>query len=279
MADATADQSGPAPTANRPLCQRVDAVEWRRKLDVAKAEQGGAEAHIFADAEGVEYLVKATNNPQQGKVVVNDLVGGLALEWLGVLRPPTAIVTVPQALIDATPGAKFNNGQKFAAGEAFGCAYWVSEPPQSVPSSSIVNLRDVAGAITLDAWFNNGDSRQWRGKLHQSSPSKTFQFFPVDQGHCIAHSWDGTLAVGNVTLRDAPFPLGADQLTQLATYMEEYARKLTEFAIEDAKHLVSEVPAGWLNAAERTALTSYLEQRTPMTITEIRKKYPVKATS
>jgi hypothetical protein len=278
MADAIA-HTGTAPTANRPVCQRIDAVEWRRKLDAAKGEQGTAQAHIFADADGVEYLVKATNNPQGGKVVVNDLVGGLALEWLGVLRPPTAIVTVPQALIDATPDAKFSNGQKFGAGEAFGCAYWPSEPPQSVPSSSIVNLRDVAGAIALDAWFHNNDNRQWRGKLHQISPTKTFEFFPVDQGHCIAQNWDDKLAGGNTTLRDAPFALDADQLIRLAEYMEEYAQRLASFTTADAQHLVSEVPASWLNAAERTALTNYLEQRAPKTVTEIHRKYPIKAAS
>lgn len=279
MADAPLHEAVTAPATNRPVCQRIDAVEWRRKLDVAKAEQGGAEAHIFADAGGIEYLVKAKNNPQNGKVIVNDLVGGLALEWLGVLRPATAIVSVPQALIDATPAAKFSNGQRFGAGEAFGCVYWVSEPPQAVPPSSIVNLRDVAGAITLDAWFHNGDSRQWRGKLYESSPTKTFEFFPVDQGHCIAAKWDEKLTVGNITLRDAPFALNADQLGTLAIYMEEYAQKLIAFTTDDAKHLVSEVPDSWLNAVERAALASYLQQRAPATITEIRKKYPVKAKS
>jgi hypothetical protein len=63
-------------TTDKPVSKRIDAVEWRRKLDQAKSEAGGAEAHIFADADGVEYLVKATNNPQGGKVVVNDLIGG-----------------------------------------------------------------------------------------------------------------------------------------------------------------------------------------------------------
>jgi hypothetical protein len=78
------------------VCSHVTVTEWRRKLDPAKNEQGGAEAQVFADADGCEYLVKATNNPQDGKIVVNDLIGGLALAWLGVLHPPTVIVDVPQ---------------------------------------------------------------------------------------------------------------------------------------------------------------------------------------
>ncbi len=266
-------------TKDRPTCERVEAAEWPRKLDAAKNEGGGAEAHIFADANGVEYLVKATNNPQGGKVVVNDVIGGLALEWLGVLRPPTAIVNVPQALIDVTPGAKFNSGTPFGAGEAFGSAYWESEPPQSVPPTAIVNLRDVAGSIVLDAWLNNGDGRQWRGRLRvgASGKSPAFEYFPVDQGHCIAHSWDGNLQVGTVTIRDAPFPIDASQLTQLATYMKEYAQRLAAFSPADAQHLISEVPRSWLTDGDRTALTTFIEQRAPLTVNAIRAKYPPQA--
>lgn len=261
-----------------PVCKRVVAAEWRRKLDPAK-ESGGAEAHIFADADGVEYLVKATNNPQGGKVVVNDLVGGLALEWLGVLHPPTALVDVPASLIAISPGAKFNNGTPFGSGEGFGCPYWTSEPQQAVPASSIVNLRDVAGSLVLDGWFNNGDGRQWRGRTCPGSGSatKNFEYFPVDQGHCIAHDWTAPLAVGAVNLRDPPLALDANQQSQLAAYMEEYAHRLATFTAADAAHLVSEVPASWLTPAERTALAAYSEQRAPLTVTAIRAKYPVKA--
>jgi hypothetical protein len=278
MANDTPDKPTTTPAGSKPICKRIEAAEWRRKLDPAKNEAGGAEAHIFADADGVEYLVKATNNPQGGKIVVNDLVGGLALEWLGVLRPPTAVVTVPQALIKMSPGARFNNGTAFGAGEAFGCVYWVSEAPQAVPVSTIVNLRDVAGAIAFDAWFNNADGRQWRGRLCQGGSGKTFDFFPVDQGHCVGPNWDATLQVGKITtLRDPPFALDAKQLPQLAAYMEEYAQRLATFASADAQHLISEVPVSWLKADERKALASYLEPRAAMTVNEIRKKYPVKA--
>jgi hypothetical protein len=278
MNDTAADTSGNSSVASKPTCRRVEAAEWRRKLDASRNEAGSSEAHIFADIDGIEYLVKATNNPQAGKVVVNELVSGLALEWLGVLRPPTAIVTVPLALIAASPGAKFNNGQSFGDGEAFGSAYWVSEAPQSVPVTAIENLRDVAGSLVLDGWFNNCDSRQWRGRLKQVGPGKaTYEFFPVDRGHCISHSWDANLQVGDVNLRDAPFHIDAGKLPEMEAHMEEYAKRLTAFSSADARHLVSEVPASWLAAAERTALTTFMEQRAPKTVTAIRTKYPSRA--
>jgi hypothetical protein len=274
----TSDGNPPAkhsepPSNTRPVCLRVSAAEWRRRLDPSKNEQGSAEAHIFADADGKEFLCKATNNPQGGKVVVNDVVGGLALEWLGVLHPETAIVNVPQAVIDNSPGAKFGNGTAFAAGDAFGCPYWVSEPDSVVRGAKVSNLRDVAGALVLDSWLANGDSRQFRGRLCSGS-DRSFEFFPVDQGHCIAHNWEASLPVGTPVAKDPPYPLDPTVGTEFAAHVHQFANKLDSFTKADAQNIVSEVPVGWLNKAERAALTTYLAQRAPLAATALRTKYP-----
>jgi hypothetical protein len=269
----TGEQGAPSSNAV-PTCLHVSAAEWRRRLDPTKNEQGSAEAQVFADADGNEYLCKATNNPQGGKVVVNDVVGGLALEWLGVLHPQTAIVNVPQAVIDNSPGAKFGNGQAFAAGDAFGCPYWTSEPDSVVRTAKVTNLRDVAGAVVLDTWLANGDSRQFRGKLCSGNERK-FQFFPVDQGHCIAHNWGEGLTVGSPVARDPPYPLEPSGGPEFAEHVHQFAAKLDSFTDTESKHIVNEVPATWLSAAERAALTTYLLQRAPLAATALRAKYPL----
>jgi hypothetical protein len=257
------------------LCSRVKVTEWRRKLDVAKNEHGGAEAQVFADADGQEYLVKAANNPQGGKVVVNDLVGGLALAWLGVLHPPTVIIDVPQELIASSPSAKFSNGVPFGAGESFGSHYWPSEPDSVVRASPIVNLTDVAGTMALDTWLANGDSRQFRGRLSDPKHRK-FEFFPVDQGHCISHLWDASLAAGSPDAKDPPLAIDANSGTNLATHIHSFADRLDKFTQSDAEQIVSQVPTSWLKDDERAALASYLTLRAPAAANALRAKYPLK---
>jgi hypothetical protein len=255
-----------------PTCLRIDAAEWRRKLDNAKDENGGADAQIFACAQGVEYLVKATNNPQGGKVVVNDLIGGLALEWLGVLRPRTTIVNIPQSVIDMSPGSRLNNGNAFVAGESFGCPYWVSQTNRAVQPASIANWNDVAGTTVFDAWFNNEDGRQWRAR--QKGTPNLFEFFPVDQGHCVKHSWDASLAVGDITVKPPCIAVDPSKAIHFSFYVNAYVKRLEAFTEQNAQQLVSEIPTNWLTDGERSALTDYVAKRAPMAAAAIKNQHP-----
>lgn len=76
---------------------------------MAGNESGGSQPHVFETKEA-HYMVKTRNNPQGGRVLDNELIGALCLDWLGVLHPPAAVIEVPQAVIDVNPGAVFVGG-------------------------------------------------------------------------------------------------------------------------------------------------------------------------
>src|SRR5260221_8485809 len=99
-------KSGSSPQViDRPTAAQVEATAWIRPMQ--GGESGGSQPHLFQCDDGNHYLVKASNNPQGGRVVINEVIGSLCLDWLGVDHPGCAVVNLPAALLAASPGAKF----------------------------------------------------------------------------------------------------------------------------------------------------------------------------
>jgi hypothetical protein len=119
-------------------------------------EGGGSEPHLF-QTDGGQFMVKVANNPQGRRVMVNELVRGMCLSWLGVCHPRPAIVDVPEDVIADSPGAHFNNGERLAHGLAFGSEYWHSDAQGTVGAEKVVNVSDVAGTCVADTWIHNHD--------------------------------------------------------------------------------------------------------------------------
>jgi len=255
--------------ADRPNAPQVAALEWRRVL--SQGESGGSQPHVFHCDDGLSYMVKASNNPQDGRVLVNEVVAGLALDWLGVKHPKTAIVDLSEALLDASPSAKFNNGAKLAPGLSFGSELVASDPQGIVPVESLINISDIAGTFVLDTWIQNNDGRQFR--IRSNREMNNYEFIPLDQGHSIAPNWNADslnkMAVeGSVSLAPELLPLTADNIYPFIV-------RLRGFNQDAAEHIVSQVPVPWLNGNdEKKALTNYLTTRAIYAAEKLHEKYP-----
>jgi hypothetical protein len=245
--------------SDRPVARIVVALGWLRRMDPV-LESGGSEPHLFATTGG-NFLVKASNNPQGLRVLVNELVGGLCLDWIGVNHPSTGIVTIAAAVIAASNGgAQFNAGGALAEGESFGSEFWQSDPGGSVSADLIINRNDVAGVLAFDTWIGAQDGRQYRVRASADEAGR-YDFIPVDQGHSLgAPGWDPpTLASrhGSVTLGPQPVvPVGREDVA-------EFVERLKEFDSEAAQHIVDQIPPAWCPDADKAALTQYLVARAP----------------
>jgi hypothetical protein len=155
---------------DNPTAPRLDALAWVRPMN-PNAESGGSQPHVF-DTETGPYLVKAKNNPQGLRVLPNELVVGLCLDWLGVSHPRPAIVDVPADVIAASPGAKFDDGTALASGKAFGSELTQSDPQATVDPSLLANVSDLAGTVALDTWIRNEDGRQYRVRPSADVPNR-----------------------------------------------------------------------------------------------------------
>jgi len=204
-------------------------------------------------------MVKASNQPQKGRVLINETVAGLALDWLGAHHPAPAIVDLDAGLLAASPNAKFSDGVPLAAGLSFGSEYIASEPHGTIPADQLTNMRDIAGALACDTWIKNNDGRQYRVHPDDGDPKK-YRFLPVDQGHSIAHDWN----VDGLKAQTDPqqVTLGTEILAVPAAEMRPFIDRLKTFDAATADHIIGQVPPQWFNNdAEKAAMKDYLVHR------------------
>jgi HipA-like protein len=162
--------------------------------------RGGAQSHLMRAADGNFYVVKFQNNPQHGRVLVNEWMGTRIAERLGLPVTPAEIVEVGEWLIRKTPELHVQlGGSKVpcAPGLQFGSRYVIGPmdgqvldymPEALLRSSHVRNLEVFAGALAFDKWTCNGDSRQmvfWR-----RGRERKYTATLIDQGYCFnAGEW------------------------------------------------------------------------------------------
>ena len=231
-------------------------------------ESGGSQPHVFETDDGY-YMVKVRNNPQGLRVLVNELVGGLCLDWLGVKHPEPAIVQIDAALIALSPAARLPNGQQLAEGTAFGSKLWQSDPGGSVPLSLIENKADVAGTVAFDAWIKQFDGRQYRVRPSALTPGR-YDYFPVDQGFSFGNpTWTAAQLDGNHNSVAVPNPIVNIGAADMAPFIE----RLRAFNIDAAEHIVNEIPSEWLEDALKASLKKYLNERTKVAADALAAKF------
>ena len=132
--------------------------------------RGGANAHLMLAGEGDYYVVKFRNNPQHPRVLVNELICYVLLDYLQLPAPAWEIVEVPGELIDAVPGLVMDFGRterRCEAGMHFGSRYPVDPLRQAVydylPVSllrTVLNADSFCGMLAFDKWVSNANGRQ-----------------------------------------------------------------------------------------------------------------------
>lgn len=251
-----------------PRLGRVTALGWIRAMTPG-SEGGGSQPHLFATTAG-SFMVKVSNNPQGARVLVNDLVGGLCLDWLGVHHPRPAVVDVSQDVIDDSPGAKFADGTVLAPGLAFGSEYWQSDAQGTIPVDQIVNEDDIAGTMTLDTWIHSYDGRQYRTRPEPEQPGK-YEAVPIDQGHCFGNpGWTpDTLAAARAVTVSTPIkPVSTPIVTV-------FVKRLRAFDRQASATLLAHVPSEWITDEEREALLVYLAERAALAAGALSAQYGI----
>ena len=132
--------------------------------------RGGANAHLLLADDDQYYVVKFSNNPQHRRVLVNEAICYVVLDYLGLPTPGWEVVEVPQALIDLDPALCMTQGrepQPCAAGLQFGSRFPLDPTKQAVydyvPVSmlrELLNRRTFLGMLAFDKWISNANGRQ-----------------------------------------------------------------------------------------------------------------------
>lgn len=133
---------------------------------------GGSQAHLLRAEDGHAYVVKFLNNPQLGKRgLVNEVVGAVLCNKLGLNTPESVLVTVDSKFLSDNPDVYIllPNGirQEIATGVHFGSqfpgdpehvAVYDFLPDTMLPD--VYNRADFFGALVFDKWTANADGRQ-----------------------------------------------------------------------------------------------------------------------
>src|SRR6185437_9895166 len=63
-----------------------------RARKVIRKMRGGTQAHLILAEDGHHYVLKAINNPQHRRILVNEWLSCVLLRYLGILVPDTALI-------------------------------------------------------------------------------------------------------------------------------------------------------------------------------------------
>lgn len=145
--------------------------------------RGGAQAHLVEADDGHFYVVKFRNNPQHRRILVNELIASVFLDYLEICAPAAAVVEFTPAFLAENPEIFIQLGGRrlgVEAGRHFGSRF-PGHPDRLavydfVPDlllERVVNLRDFLGTLVFDKWTGNADVRQaifFRSRVREWAP-------------------------------------------------------------------------------------------------------------
>lgn len=173
----------------------VTALQQIRKM------RGGAQSHLMLGSDGHAYVVKFQNNPQNLRVLANELLATRLAAALGLTVPHCDVVDVSEWLISRTKELTLELRNEVTepcrAGLQFGSRLVGGlMPGQTVDYlpetqlSEVKNLAEFAGMLVLDKWTCNANGRQ--AVFHKRPRQRRYEATFIDQGYCF-HAGDWNL--------------------------------------------------------------------------------------
>jgi hypothetical protein len=157
----------------------VNAIRLIRKM------RGGAQAHMLEASDGKYYVVKFRNNPQHRRILINEWVSSVFLEYLEISQPRTAVVELSREFVEANPDVHIQLGSRrvpVEPGWHFGSCYPGNPDTQAVydfiPDTlmeKVSNFRHFLGVLAFDKWAGNADARQsifFRARIREWVPGE-----------------------------------------------------------------------------------------------------------
>lgn len=204
------------------------------------------------------YVVKFLNNPQGGRVLANELFVARVAHYLGLPVPAVAVVNVSADLIRLTPelNVELRTGRiACSAGPQFGSKY-IPKTLDFIPRSRlrhVANKRAFAGAVVLDKWAANLDTRQ---AIFKRGQSRNYVGHFIDNGLCLGGpEWKLTDSPKYGTYPDRTI---YEEVTDWDCF-EPYLTRLEHMDPGDLWRYAADIPSEWYDR-ELGALGRLLEQ-------------------
>jgi len=223
--------------------------------------RGGAQAHLLEAEDGVFYVVKFLGNPQHRRILINEWISSVILQYLQIASPEVSLIEITAEFLEANPDVSLQLGQRRTAVEPgwhFGSRFPGNPAFTSVydfvPDSlldQIDNLPDFAGCFVFDKWMANSDGRQsifHRAELksltaHGNSPRRMgFRALMIDHGFVFnGPHWDFPESpVQGMYPRRAVY----DQIRSIESF-QPWLDRVTHFPEQVIDQAFRQIPPQW----------------------------------
>ena len=161
--------------------------------------RGGAQSQLMLGADGKLWVVKFKNNPQDVRVLANELIATRLAEAVGLTVPACDVVEVTEWLVantlDMFVELAHGERERYAAGLQFGSRFVGGLMPGQVVDylpepqlEEVRNLAEFAGMLCVDKWTGNCNGRQ--AVFDRRPREKRYRATFIDQGYCFnAGEW------------------------------------------------------------------------------------------
>jgi hypothetical protein len=247
----------------------IQATRLIRKM------RGGAQAHLLECDDGHFYVVKFRNNPQHRRILVNEWIAAVFLNYLQISTPEAAIVNLSAAFLEANPEIHIQLGSRHQAVEPgwhFGSRYpgdpgkvMVYDFLPDALFDKVVNLGEFLGVLAFDKWMGNADARQsifFRARLRQWQPGNDaaakagFVAYMMDHGYV----FDGPhWKFPDSPLQGLYFRLNVYQNVRGWQDFQPWLDRIVHFPDEVVDMAQKQIPPEWL-AEDAGALQAMLEK-------------------
>jgi hypothetical protein len=234
--------------------------------------RGGAQSHLLEAEDGNWYVVKFRNNPQHRRVLVNEILASVFLDYLKIAAPETAMIQITRELLAQNPELHLLHGSRVvpvAPGWHFGSRFpgdpsrlnvYNILPAELLPK--VENLHHFRGALVFDQWVSNADGRQsvfFRAMVEREGerPKPGFVTQMIDHGFAFeGPGW---------TFSDSPLyglykhPFVYESVRSLDDF-EPWLGMVEHFPEEVIDRAMKRVPVDWLEEDDAEELPRMLER-------------------
>ena len=219
--------------------------------------RGGAQSQLMLGADGKLWVVKFQNNPQDVRVLANELIATRLAAAVGLTVPVSDVVEVTEWLVANTLDmfVELPRGlrQRYTAGLQFGSQFVGGLMPGQVVDylpeqqlDEVRNLAEFAGMLCIDKWAGNCNGRQ--AVFERKPREKKYRATFIDQGFCFN--------AGEWTFPDSPLR-GVYQRNQVYARVtgwesfEPWLSKVETMEEETLWGIAEEIPPEWYGGDPR----------------------------
>jgi hypothetical protein len=224
--------------------------------------RGGAQSHLLEADDGNFYIVKFRNNPQHRRILVNELVSAVFLNYLQISSAKAEFIYLTSDFLAQNPDIYIHLGTRriqVEPGWHFGSRHPGNPTLMAVYDfvpdtllSGVSNLADFLAVLVFDKWMANADGRQcvfFRARIEdwQAVVRQAFVAVMIDHGFVFnGPNWDFTESALQGLY---PRKLVYDSVHSLEDF-QPWLDQVMHFPEEVVDKAYRQVPPEWLEGDE-----------------------------